>query len=113
MLRRKQGHIVNISSMGGRIGFPYTEVYSACKDGLIGFTRVLRTDYRKAGVSSSVLILGSIGGGGGGGRAEEGRHPPNYALDKNLLSPPQAIAPTGPQNNKREKVENDILSRHP
>src|SRR6266566_3218677 len=33
MLRRKQGHIVNISSLGGRIGFPYTEVYSACKDG--------------------------------------------------------------------------------
>src|SRR5437660_6453005 len=62
MLLRKQGHIVNISSMGGRIGFPYTEVSSAEKDGLIGFTRVLRADYRKAGVSSSVLILASIGG---------------------------------------------------
>ena len=31
MLERKQGHIVNISSMGGRVGFPYTEVYSACQ----------------------------------------------------------------------------------
>src|SRR5260221_6509526 len=90
MLRRKQGHIVNISSMGGRIGFPYTEVYSACKDGLIGFTRVLRTDYRKAGVSSSVLILGSIGGGGGGGRAggEKGR--PKSFLGKKLPSSPTA-----------------------
>src|SRR5438270_11498941 len=38
VLQRKQGHIVNISSMGGRIGFPYTEVYSASKDGLIGCT---------------------------------------------------------------------------
>ena len=62
MLQRKRGHIVNISSMGGHMGFPHTEVYSACKDGLIGFTRVLRGDYRSAGVSSSVLILGSIGG---------------------------------------------------
>src|SRR5713226_8395623 len=68
MLQRKQGHIVNISSMGGRIGFPHTEVYSACKDGLIGFTRVLRSDYRKAGVSSSVLILGGIDGAGTGAR---------------------------------------------
>src|SRR5215470_13253354 len=47
MLQRKEGHIVNISSMGGSIGFPYTEVYSAAKDGLIAFTRVLRADYRK------------------------------------------------------------------
>src|SRR5258708_34502744 len=74
MLRRKQGHIVNISSMGGRIGFPYTEVYSACKDGLIGFTRVLRTDYRKASLSSSMLILGSIGGAGTGARTMEEIH---------------------------------------
>jgi short-subunit dehydrogenase len=64
MLQRKRGHIVNISSLGGHMGFPHTEVYSACKDGLIGFTRVLRADYRDAGVSGSVLILGSIGGAG-------------------------------------------------
>src|SRR5215471_18834908 len=49
MLQRKQGHIVNISSIGGSVGFPYTEVYSASKDGLIGFTRVLRAYYRKNG----------------------------------------------------------------
>src|SRR3989440_11467355 len=90
MLQRKQGHIVNISSMGGRIGFPYTEVYSASKDGLIGFTRVLRADYRKAGVSSSVLILGSIGGGGAGGRAEGGEKRHLFAFEKNVLSPPPA-----------------------
>src|SRR6202011_5984116 len=42
MLQSQQGHIVNISSLGGTIGFPYTEVYSAAKDGLIAFTRVLR-----------------------------------------------------------------------
>src|SRR5712691_6072122 len=71
MLQRKLGHIVNISSIGGSVGFPYTEVYSAAKDGLIGFTRVLRADYRQAGVSSSVLILGSIGGAGTGARTME------------------------------------------
>ena len=68
MLERGRGHIVNISAMAGRVGFPYTEAYAAAKDGLIGFSRVLRTDYRARGVSASVLILGAIAGAGQGQR---------------------------------------------
>ena len=68
MLRRGRGHIVNISAMAGRVSFPYTEVYAAAKDGLIGFTRVLRSDYHPRGVSASVLILGAIRGTGQGQR---------------------------------------------
>jgi short-subunit dehydrogenase len=68
MLRRGYGHIVNISAMAGRVAFPYTEVYAAAKDGLIGFTRVLRSDYHARGVSASVLILGAIRGAGQGQR---------------------------------------------
>lgn len=60
MLERGRGHIVNISSLAGRLGFPFTESYAAAKDGLIGFTRVLRADYRDRGVSASVLVLGVI-----------------------------------------------------
>ena len=68
MLKRGRGHIVNISAMAGRVGFPYTEAYAAAKVGLIGFSRVLRTDYRARGVSASVLILGAIAGAGQGQR---------------------------------------------
>ena len=68
MLRRGRGHIVNISAMAGRVSFPYTEAYAAAKDGLIGFTRVLRSDYHARGVSASVLILGAIRGAGQGQR---------------------------------------------
>jgi short-subunit dehydrogenase len=68
MVRRGRGHIVNISAMAGRVSFPYTEVYAAAKDGLIGFTRVLRADYHTRGVSASVLILGAIRGAGQGQR---------------------------------------------
>ena len=68
MLRRGRGHIVNVSAMAGRVSFPYTEVYAAAKDGLIGFTRVLRGDYHARGVSASVLILGAIRGRGQGQR---------------------------------------------
>jgi short-subunit dehydrogenase len=68
MLRRGRGHIVIISAMAGRVSFPYTEVYAAAKDGLIGFTHVLRSDYHARGVSASVLILGAIRGTGQGQR---------------------------------------------
>jgi len=68
MLIRGRGHIVNISAMVGRVSFPYTEVYAAAKDGIIGFTRVLRGDYHARGVSASVLILGAIRDAGQGQR---------------------------------------------
>jgi short-subunit dehydrogenase len=68
MLSRGSGHIVNISAMAGRVSFPFTEAYAAAKDGLIGFTRVLRSDYRARGVTASVLILGAIAGAGQGQR---------------------------------------------
>jgi short-subunit dehydrogenase len=68
MLLRGRGHIVNISAMAGRVSFPHTEVYAAAKDGVIGFTRVLRSDYRRRGVSASVLILGAIRDAGQGQR---------------------------------------------
>jgi short-subunit dehydrogenase len=68
MLSRGSGHIINISAMAGRVSFPFTEAYAAAKDGLIGFTRVLRSDYRSRGVTASVLILGAIAGAGQGQR---------------------------------------------
>jgi len=71
MLQRRRGHIVNISALAGRVAFPYTEAYAAAKDGLIGFTRVLRNDYRDRGVSASVLILGPIRGAGQGQRTAD------------------------------------------
>jgi short-subunit dehydrogenase len=68
MLERGRGHVVNISSMAGRVSFPYTEAYAAAKDGLIAFTRVLRADYRSRGVSASTLILGPVSEAGVGAR---------------------------------------------
>jgi short-subunit dehydrogenase len=71
MLKRGHGHIVNISALAGRVAFPFTEAYAAAKDGLIGFTRVLRNDYRARGVSASVLILGPVAGAGQGQRTAD------------------------------------------
>src|SRR5437879_4852627 len=71
MLERGRGHIVNISSLAGRIGFPYSEAYAAAKDGLIAFTRVLRNDYRRRGVSASTIVLGAIRDAGQGQRTAD------------------------------------------
>ena len=71
MLERGRGHIVNVSSIAGRVGFPYAEAYAAAKDGLIGFTRVLRNDYRRRGVSASAVVLGAIRGAGQGQRTAD------------------------------------------
>jgi short-subunit dehydrogenase len=71
MLERRRGHIVNVSSMAGRVSFPNTEAYAAAKDGLIAFTRVLRADYRARGISGSTLILGPVGEAGVGARTAD------------------------------------------
>src|SRR5207237_1373601 len=42
MLDRGYGRIINISSLAGHVGFPFTEAYAAAKDGLIAFSRVRR-----------------------------------------------------------------------
>jgi short-subunit dehydrogenase len=86
MLARGRGHIVNISSIAGRVSFPYAEAYAAAKDGLIGFTRVLRNDYRTRGVSASVVILGAIRDAGQGDRT---------AKELGLKLPPMSTAPAG------------------
>jgi short-subunit dehydrogenase len=68
MLERGRGRIINISSLAGRNGFPFTEGYAAAKDGLIAFSRVLRNDYRGRGVSASTIVLGAVTGAGIGQR---------------------------------------------
>jgi short-subunit dehydrogenase len=71
MLERGYGRIVNMSSLAGHVGFPCTEAYAAAKDGLIAFSRVLRSDYRALGVSGSTLVLGPVRDTGVGQRTLE------------------------------------------
>ena len=56
MIQRRQGHIVNISSLAGKSGPAFQEPYAATKAGLVGFTQSLRATYRGSGVSASVII---------------------------------------------------------
>ena len=101
MLRRGRGHIVTISAMAGRVSVPYTEAYAAAKDGLIGFTRVLRSDYHARGVSASVLILGAIRGAGQGQRMldEAGMKA------SGLMAPAESVARAVVKSVKKDRAE--------
>jgi short-subunit dehydrogenase len=64
MLERGRGHVVFISSLGGKIGPAYNEPYGATKAGLIGLNQALRAEYRDAPIGFSVICPGFTAGDG-------------------------------------------------
>jgi NAD(P)-dependent dehydrogenase (short-subunit alcohol dehydrogenase family) len=56
----KSGKIINISSMGGRIVFPYYSVYHATKWAVEGFTESLRFEVEPLGIQVKLIEPGAI-----------------------------------------------------
>ena len=59
-LRRGSGHFVFISSLNGKVATARSSLYSATKFGVRGFALGLREDLRPTGLSSSVVMPGTI-----------------------------------------------------
>jgi len=60
---KKDGHVVNISSMGGVQGslkFPGLAAYSSSKGAMITLTEVLAEEYKETGPSFNALALGAV-----------------------------------------------------
>lgn len=64
MVERGSGHIVNMASLAGKAGTPYSGPYSATKGALILFTESLRHEFRKRGVSASAVCPGFVSDAG-------------------------------------------------
>jgi NAD(P)-dependent dehydrogenase (short-subunit alcohol dehydrogenase family) len=60
MLARREGHIVNISSVAGRVGSPRESAYTASKFAMTGFSEVLAADLDASGVKVHVVYPGPI-----------------------------------------------------
>ncbi|MBV1924584.1 MAG: SDR family oxidoreductase [Flavobacteriaceae bacterium] len=60
---KKDGHVVNVSSMGGIQGslkFPGLSAYSSSKGALITLSELLAEEYKETGPSINVLALGAV-----------------------------------------------------
>lgn len=59
-LRRARGRIVNVSSIGGRVGLPLVGAYAASKFGLEGVSDSLRRELRAQGVDVILIEPGGV-----------------------------------------------------
>lgn len=90
MLSRGRGHIVNMSSLAGKVGVPYQAPYSATKAAVVMFSHTLRSELMDEPVGVSVICPGFVTKAGMYARMEEkGTHAPK------LLKPTTTAKVTG------------------
>ncbi len=93
MLNRGRGHIVNMSSIAGKTGFPNQTPYASTKAGMIMFTNSLRTELDGTPVGVSVICPGFV--------AEDGMY---AEMEKRAGPAPRSLKPTTP-----EKVTSAVI----
>jgi short-subunit dehydrogenase len=60
MKEQRNGHIINIGSLGGIVPMPYSSVYSATKFALRGFSFSIAEELKGTGVDLSLITPGSV-----------------------------------------------------
>ena len=79
MRRLGEGRIVNISSIGGRIGVPHMVPYSASKFALAGLSDGLRYELASENILVTTVCPGLMRTGSPLNASMKGRHPQEYA----------------------------------
>lgn len=60
MIKRKQGMVVSISSVAGKLGAPMRSAYSAAKHAIIGFMDALRAEIHEDNIKIMIVTPGSV-----------------------------------------------------
>lgn len=60
MKRQGGGHIINVASMAGKLGYPYNSAYVAAKHAVVGFTMALRQELMETGVHATVVCPAGV-----------------------------------------------------
>jgi len=79
MRQRRQGRIVNIASIGGRLSVPHLLPYSASKFALVGLSEGLRSELAKDGVLVTTVAPGLMRTGSPRNASFKGYHRDEYA----------------------------------
>ena len=79
MKRRRDGRIVNITSIGGKISIPHLVPYSASKFALVGLSEGLRAELAKDGVVVTTVCPGLMRTGSPRNATFKGQHRAEYA----------------------------------
>ncbi len=58
MQQRRSGRVINIASDAGRVGSSMEAVYSACKGGIIAFTKTMAREMARSGVTLNAVCPG-------------------------------------------------------
>ncbi|MEW6737115.1 MAG: SDR family oxidoreductase [Acidobacteriota bacterium] len=78
MRRRRNGRIVNISSIGGKLSVPHLLPYSASKFALVGFSEGLRAELAKDGIVVTTVCPGLMRTGSPRNAFFKGQHQAEY-----------------------------------
>ena len=60
MKRQGNGHIVNIASMAGKVGYPFNSAYVAAKHACVGFTHALRQELAETNIHATVVCPAGV-----------------------------------------------------
>ncbi len=60
MKHQGSGHIINIASMAGKLGYPYNSAYVAAKHAVVGFTMALRQELMETGIHATVVCPAGV-----------------------------------------------------
>jgi uncharacterized protein len=60
MRKQGSGHIINVASMAGKIGFPFNSAYVAAKHACVGFTAALRMELVETGIHATVVCPAGV-----------------------------------------------------
>jgi short-subunit dehydrogenase len=79
MRERKTGRIVNITSIGGKLGIPHLLPYSASKFAAVGFSQGLRAELAGEGIKVVTVVPGLMRTGSPRNAIFRGQHRSEYA----------------------------------
>jgi uncharacterized protein len=60
MRKQGNGHIINVSSIAGKIGFPYNSAYVAAKHAVVGLTHALRLELLETEIHATVVCPAGV-----------------------------------------------------